>query len=1323
MEKGLVFKRRLTTGQGRPDAAFEWARRRVKVMDEAGKAVVFEGEVEAPTAWSDLAVMVAVRLYLRVVGGRREDSIRAMIYRVVEAIVEASRYPDVGRDYFASESDRVVFGQELFHILAGQYAAFNTPVWINVGVTTPKHEAYREQPRRGKRAGGNAPAFPLAAGAFGAYPTAPPNAGPQASACFIQGLRDDMRSILDLQASEVMLFRGGSGTGTNFSVLRPKDAPLSCGGTSSGPVSFMRGFDANAGVTKSGGKSRRAAKMVSFDVYHPDVVEFVDCKSEAQGMIRALGRAGYDMDFNGRATTWMPYQNANQSVRVDDAFMTAVQAGTSVRLHWPTQWSETKFVGDEATPVAGAQISGAVVDARQLLRRIAERARDCGDPGLQFHDEIQRWHTSVAAGPINASNPCQTAFAPLLTPKGITTLGQVDVGSVIWSGEAWTKIVRKIATGRKEVFRFHTRAGSFLGTEDHKVFSHGARVAAKNAIEIDVAVGPREKVTAPPLAAQNPQDVLDGLMLGDGTVVHANDGANDYLLLCIGAQDSDYWASEVAPLITRQPFDVLRHRASTTLTPAELPKTYARRIPDRFFYAPPLRAAAFLRGLFSANGSIAGGRITLKASSFEVIDRVQQMLSSLGIRSYYTTNKAHDVEFKNGTYTCRESYDLNIGVRDDKIRFRDLIGFIHADKTRRLDAACARPAGRPAKQTYEVVSRESLGVHDVFDIEVEHASHAYWTGGLKVSNCSEFMYIDDSACNLASLRLTKFFGENGFDCDLFAHVARTMFAAQEILVSASGFPTDAIAKNSRDFRPLGLGYADLGALVMRLGLPYDSDRARGLGAALTSLLCGVAYDTSAEMARLCGGPFPRYAEVRADMLRVVELHRAHARKLAIARRASWLPEDMGSAETPIDAVGPIADAAAAAWCSAHAAGVEHGFRNAQATVLAPTGSIGFLMDCDTTGIEPDTYLKKRKKLAGGGVVEFASESIAPALRRLKYDEAAVEAITAFVKENGRLPRRGDDCRFWVMDCDAAVFATAYDAPAISIDGHLGMMSAAQPFLSGAISKTVGMPAGSSAEDVERAFVRAWRLGLKAIAVYVDGSKDQPLSSAAKTPSGAQDASKPAEAPAVQPDASVAPAFDLRVAASASPPTDPRDLEIASLRAELAGRRLPDDVRSLRHKFRLGGVACFMHVGFREDGTIGEIFVKLPPRAPNHLVVDLATKAASQALQRGADAADISGDWIGADFEPRGFTGQGKDGIPWASSPLDYVARWIRKRSDGSGVEVAASSAPSGGLAVDSAGRVGSDRPACPRCKSPMVQAGACLSCPTCGHGEGGCGGG
>jgi ribonucleoside-diphosphate reductase alpha chain len=780
--------------------------------------------------------------------------------------------------------------------------SFNSPVWFNVGV---------EQ-------------------------------RPQCSACFINSVGDSMDSILRLAHTEGMLFKYGSGTGSNLSRIRSSREALGGGGEASGPVSFMRGYDAFAGVIKSGGKTRRAAKMVILDVDHPDIAEFVSCKAEEEKKARSLIDAGYDGGFNvkGGAYDSVFFQNANHSVRVSDAFMRAVVEDQ--------EWSLT------------ARTTGKVLEkvrARALMRRIAEAAWQCGDPGLQFDGTVNAWHTCPATDRINASNPC-----------------------------------------------------------------------------------------------------------------------------------------------------------------------------------------------------------------------------------------------------------------------------------------------------------------------------------------SEFMFLDDSACNLASLNLMHFRSlDGGFDVESFKRAVDLTILAQEILVSNARYPTEAIGRNSVDYRPLGLGYANLGAFLMAAGLPYDSEAGRAWAASITSIMTGEAYAQSARVAAHAG-PFAGFAGNREPFLAVMRKHGEQVER--IDRRL--VPAS-------------LVEAARATWAEAVRLGTQHGYRNAQATVLAPTGTIGFMMDCDTTGIEPDIALVKYKKLVGGGVLKIVNNTVPLALKRLGYSEAAIASVLQFIDEVETIegaPGLKDE-HLPVFDC---AFKPKSGSRSIDYMGHIRMMGAVQPFLSGAISKTVNMPNSATAEEIEKAYLEAWKLGLKAIAVYRDGCKrSQPLNTG-----------KDGEKAEAAPEGAIRP----------------------------ARRRLPDERRSITHKFSIGGHEGYMTVGMYEDGTPGELFVTMAKEGSvvSGLMDSFATSI-SMALQYGVPLKVLTDKFSHTRFEPSGFTGN--PDIPIAKSITDYIFRWLAlkflPREDGvaavkelpPGTAPAAPRLAAADHTVETRGTVlpdpvvaiqaeepaylaQADAPPCPNCGSITVRNGACYKCVNCG---------
>src|SRR5579862_11522 len=840
---GQEFRRHFTDGRTSPFDKVEWEKRNAIIGNEKGQTIFRQEDVEVPKSWSQTATNIVASKYFhgKLNTPDRETSVRQLIGRVVDTIVG---WGESG-GYFASPSSRDAFRDELTHLLVEQKVAFNSPVWFNVGV----------------------------------------QAKPQCSACFINSVKDDMESIMGLARTEGMLFKWGSGTGTNFSSLRGSRESLSGGGIASGPVSFMKGFDAFAGVIKSGGKTRRAAKMVILNVDHPDIAEFIDSKVKEERKAHVLIEQGYDQSIDGEAYSSIFFQNANHSVRVTDQFM---QAAEEDRDWW------TKNVND-GTPADK-------YSARELLHRMAESAWQCGDPGMQYDTTVNRWHTCKATDRINASNPC-----------------------------------------------------------------------------------------------------------------------------------------------------------------------------------------------------------------------------------------------------------------------------------------------------------------------------------------SEYMFLDDTACNLASLNLLKFLGANGmFDVEGFRHAVDVTISAQEILVDNASYPTPRIEKNSHEYRPLGLGYANLGALLMSMGVPYDSDAGRDICGAITALMTGEAYYQSSKIAERMG-PFQGYPRNREAMLDVIRMHRDSLRPI---KEESVQPQ--------------LLRAAKEAWDNALNNGEKFGYKNSQVSVLAPTGTIGFMMDCDTTGIEPDLALVKHKRLVGGGVIKIVNNTVPSALMRLGYSGDEVSQIVDYIDKNAKIEGapylKPED--FAVFDCS---LTPAGGGRSIAWRGHLRMMAAAQPFISGAISKTINMPEESTVEDIMQAYTESWKLGLKAVAIYRDNSKrSQPLSAA-----NVKKENRAAETPAVAPvsmNSTLAPVI-------AAPAEEPESDGQQELFVRTQRRKLPDERRSITHKFSLGGHEGYLTVGMYDDGAPGEIFIKMAKEgATLSGLMDGIALSISIGLQYGVPLKALVGKLMNTRFEPAGYT-QNPD-IRFASSVLDYLARWL-----------------------------------------------------------------
>jgi ribonucleoside-diphosphate reductase alpha chain len=918
---GLSVRRYFTTPGTHPFDAVEWERRDARIGH--GDKVSFEQrDVEFPKAWSQNATNIVAQKYFRGQLGSpaRESSVKQMIGRVAGTIAGWGRE----RGYFATSEDAEAFEAELTHILLHQLAAFNSPVWFNVG--------FEESP--------------------------------QCSACFILSVEDEMDSILAWNTKEGKIFRGGSGSGINLSKIRGSMEPLSKGGTASGPVSFMRGADAWAGTIKSGGKTRRAAKMIVLDIDHPDIRDFIWCKAKEEEKAAALRDAGFDMSIDGEGFFSIQYQNANNSVRVSDAFMRAVENDED--------WHLTARVTGE--PI------GEPIPARQLMKEIAEAAWRCADPGVQYDTVINQWHTCPVSGRINASNPC-----------------------------------------------------------------------------------------------------------------------------------------------------------------------------------------------------------------------------------------------------------------------------------------------------------------------------------------SEYMHVDDSACNLASLNLMKFRRSDGtFDVESFEHAVDIIFLAQEIIVSPSSYPTEEIGANARAFRQLGLGYANLGAYLMADGVPYDSDAGRGTAAAITALMTGRAYLGSARVARAMG-PYERYPENREAHNAVMRMHRDASYAIPV--------------EDCLDSA--LLTAARTAWDQAVETGVQHGYRNAQATVLAPTGTISFLMDCDTTGVEPDFSLVKFKELVGGGQMTIVNKTVPLALQTLGYSDEHIEQIVAYINEHGTIIGAPG-----LEDEDLAVFDVAVGERAISHMGHIKMMGAVQPFISGAISKTVNMPQTATVEDIADAYIQAWRLGVKALAIYRDGSKT---------------------AQALRTDAQKDKPADIDIQAEIDKAVTEALAKVGPKR-----RKMPRERQSITHKFSIGGHEGYITAGMYEDGTVGEIFLTDIGKEGSTLrgMMNSFATAISLSLQYGVPLETLVRKFSYMRFEPEGMTSNPE--IPFSKSMPDYIMRWLASRfldtdlqeelgiltkevrarqaaqdaasshlSDTAGPAASAGPArPATSALTDEppvipAVRRGLDLgPACQQCGGMMQRTGSCYTCGSCGFNTG-----
>ena len=1200
--RGLTFERRWTRPGVHPYDEITWEYRTAGISSESGKTVFEQKDVEVPAFWSQLATNVVVSKYFRGHVGtpEREHSVKQLIDRVVNTI---TAWADTQR-YFATDEDLAAFQAELTHLLVHQKMAFNSPVWFNVGI----------------------------------------EAKPQCSACFINSVQDNMSSIMDLAKTEAMLFKYGSGAGVNLSPIRSSKAKMSGGGIASGPVSFMRGYDAFAGVIKSGGKTRRAAKMVILDVTHPDVIEFIESKAHEEKKAWALIEQGYDPSFTGEAYGSVFFQNANHSVRVTDDFMKAVERDA--------EW-QTREVSD-------GQPAG-TYKAREIFRKMAEAAHLCGDPGIQYDTTINDWHTSADTDRIYASNPCVTGDTLVATDQGWRKIADLvgKAASIIGSDGQPHPVDRIFPTGHKPVFELRTKAGYRVRiTADHLVATTRGDVAVK-----DLVAGDRIFLNAPGFGRERLSEELAeaiGLAVGDGAATTSViDGREQKVVTITMHHDEAAVLEAVAAEVNGQKallkaagsvgrndgvhvsFTSTGSRLAFGSRPVvDLFLRYAildegadlKRFTDDIYSLDRASLAAILRGLFTADGTVVdsgskGQYVGLDSTSHDLLLQVQRLLLGFGIKAKLYENRRGgklsamlpDGQGGMKSYAVKEMHSLRV-TRSSRVRFEKQIGFVpESPKAAALVRLNARVSTYSDELLDEFDSITPLGEEDVFDL-TEHATSHFVANGLVVHNCSEYMFLNDTACNLASLNLMKFVKEDGeFDVDAFRFAAKVTITAQEILVDNASYPTQKIEENSHRYRPLGLGYANLGALLMNRGLAYDSDEGRAYAGAITALMHGEAYRQSSIIARDHGGAFVDYDTNRESFLRVIAKHR----DAAYALPETGVPQAMlANARGLYDEVLEL--------------GTAHGFRNAQVTVLAPTGTIAFMMDCDTTGIEPDIALIKYKKLVGEGYLKIVNQTVPAALRKLGYTPAQVEEIIAYVNERetieGAPGLRNEHLP--VFDC---AFKPMNGERSIHYMGHIRMMGAVQPFLSGAISKTVNMPENATAEEIETVYLEGWKQGLKAIAIYRDGSKrSQPLSTGKKKDEGSAEDKETIES--------------LR-----------RQLASAQVEATRPHRRrLPNERTAVTHKFEISGHEGYITVGLYPDGQPGEIFLKMAKEGStiSGLMDTLATSV-SLALQYGVPLKDVVNKFAHVRFEPSGFTGNPE--IPIAKSLVDYIFRWMGSR--------------------------------------------------------------
>jgi len=1273
---GLTIKRYFTEAGIHPYEKIKWELRDARINNEKGKVVFEQTGVEVPDFWSQTATNIMASKYFRGKVGEsdREQSARQLVDRVVKTVSNWGRQDG----YFQTVDDAEIFERELTYILINQLAAFNSPVWFNVGVVS----------------------------------------NPQCSACFINSVQDDMRSILNLAVTEGMLFKGGSGTGTNFSTLRSSKEYLGgSNGRASGPVSFMKGLDSFAGVIKSGGKTRRAAKMVVLNVDHPDIEEFITCKAEEEKKAWALMDAGYDGSIDGPAYASIYFQNANNSVRVNDDFMNAVITG-----------------GDWVTKEVISGNPSVTFKASDLMKKICEAAWQCGDPGLQYDTESNKWHTCKKSGRINASNPCVTGDSLVATKRGFVRIDSLLSSpiKVLGSDGLYHETPPAFSTGTKPVYRLRTLAGFELQlTADHRVLTKNrGDVSAIDLKNDDVIL-----LSQPAFGKEKLDSRLAeflGLMVGDGCL----SGEQELAIVTLSPEEKvmaervcrnllgykkDNAADGRASRKTEvtKPQGTLRFGTSARCVIDELKRlavlnqgSEKKELKESVFLLDRDSVSAILRGLFTADGTVANyddksQYISLDSCSLKLLQQTQLLLLSFGIKAKIYQNRrlfnqktAILPDGKGGSkeYPVQQVHSLRIS-RSSRFVFEEKIGFCTGSiKNERLKKMNNEVSSYNDIFEDSVGSLEYIGELPVFDLTESETQH-FVANGLVVHNCSEFMFLDDSACNLSSLNLMRFRKEvNGlmeFDVAAFKQANEIMITAMEIIVGNSSYPTPAIEENSLIYRPLGIGYANLGALLMSRGVAYDSEEGQNLAAAITSLQSAVSYAQSTKIAEK-KGPFIAYQENVDSILDVMRMHRDAMNKIS----------DKG---VPAE----IITEAREAWREVVERGARYGLRHAQISLLAPTGTIAFLMDCDTTGIEPDIALVKYKWLVGGGMIKIVNKTVPEALTRLGYSDDEKKAILDYINEKDTIegaPYLKEE-HLSVFDC---AFKPANGSRTIHYMGHLRMMAAVQPFLSGAISKTVNMPNDSTPEDIEKVYVEAWKMGIKAVAVYRDGSKRQQ----ALTTSLDKDQSKKTTVKKTE------------VAVG-----DGRGDTIKPLR-----HRLPDERKAITHKFQVGTFKGYLTVGLYDDGSPGELFVTMSKEGSVISgLADAFATSVSIGLQYGVPLQVLINKFVHMRFEPSGYTNN--PNIRIAKSIIDYIFRWMamkfmspeeqravgilnaefNKLDDSTPAGADSGQEPQPTLftgenkkTLTSTFDNQSDAPACPTCGSIMVRNASCYKCLNCG---------
>ena len=855
------------------------------------------------------------------------------------------------------------------------------------------------------------------------------------SSCFTMDIEDSMEGIMDSLKEAALVTKAAGGVGYVFSKLRAsKENIASINRESSGPIPFMRMFNVLLDGVSQGG-ARKGAGMGQFDINHPDILHVIRLKNTKGAMERL-----------------------NISIRVTDEFYEILKTTPDA----PHVVYDSK--GNEFT----LQDNGKIVTVKKLWDEIIEYAWLCAEPGIFNVDIATRQCTVTNVNNYVLSNPCQPAFATVLTPKGIRTIGEISIGDIIWSGKRWTKVINKWFTGNKQVNSYNTSAGSFIGTENHRIVQQGKKIEVKDASAIDICSGPFRQGTS-----FNANIVMDGLVIGDGSFHKAS---NNLVYLCIGDNDYDYFSSEIKDLILKERSAAFKYgwEVNTSITYDELPLTYNRVIPKRFYKSDIDTTVSFLRGLYSANGSLAGDRVTLKQSSLVLIKQVQEMLSSIGIRSYYTTNKSKNVNFINGEYKCKESYDLNI--TKDRELFSDTIGFIQAYKNDKLSSIISNiKNSNKSKNTYDISSIDDLGYHDVFDMTVEADEHTYWTGGLLVSNCAEFTNIPYASCNLGSINLTKFVkisnynGNVYFDWEEYTKAIKRATRFLNNVIDINDFPIKKIKDITLKVRPIGLGAMGYAHMLYMLEIPYNSPEALKLKAKLFHTL---TMQSMRESVNIAAENHTRYPAFDYDLFM-----KANKRFFTYDTDLSD-PDSIEYTE----------------WLKTLASDVNrYGAANSCYTSIAPNGSIAYIADMTTGGIEPVyalTYSRSIEKMDKQYEVVYITDPVFDAYLTANFDiETKIKILAQVANDKGSCQNVEE-----ISIEMRKVFVVAGDLTPME---HLDSLAVAAVNTSLSVSKTINLPADATREEISEVYLKAHAQGVIGVTVYRDGCRDGILNHSVK----------------------------------------------------------------------------------------------------------------------------------------------------------------------------------------------------------------------------------